>query len=117
MAQSSRPVWWSETLVRVAGQGHRRRASAGCSTSSAPFTVPRVDPVPVCAGPVVPITVRTDAGELSFLSTMTLFGISGDVTVAELAIGAFLPADGAAAAAVTGSAAALPALRRPLLTA
>jgi hypothetical protein len=41
----------------------------------------------------VPITMRTEAGELSFVSTTTLFGTPGDVTVAELAIEAFLPAD------------------------
>ena len=50
--------------------------------------------------PVVPIRLRTARGELAFLSTTTLFGTPGDVTVDELAIEAFLPADDATAAAL-----------------
>ncbi|MDV6292589.1 helix-turn-helix domain-containing protein [Rhodococcus aetherivorans] len=42
---------------------------------------------------VVPLRLRTDDGELSLLSTTTLFGTPLDVTVAELAIEAFYPAD------------------------
>jgi transcriptional regulator with XRE-family HTH domain len=53
------------------------------------------------AAPVVPIRLRAPGGrELAFLSTTTLFGTPGDVTVAELAIEAFLPADDATAAAL-----------------
>jgi hypothetical protein len=49
--------------------------------------------------PVVPIRLRAlDGRELAFLSTTTLFGTPGDVTVDELAIEAFLPADDATAA-------------------
>ncbi len=50
--------------------------------------------------PVVPIRLRTRDGELAFLSTTTLFGTPGDVTVEELAIEAFLPADDATARAL-----------------
>ena len=60
----------------------------------------RVDPTPLHAAPVVPIRLRSDAGELAFLSTTTLFGTPGDVTVDELAIEAFLPADAATARAL-----------------
>lgn len=42
---------------------------------------------------VVPLRYRTPAGELSFFSTTTVFGTPLDVTVAELAIEAFYPAD------------------------
>ncbi|MFD6857402.1 helix-turn-helix domain-containing protein [Rhodococcus sp. NPDC060090] len=49
---------------------------------------------------VVPLRIRTDDGELSFLSTTTLFGTPLDVTVSELAIEAFYPADAATAAAL-----------------
>jgi transcriptional regulator with XRE-family HTH domain len=53
------------------------------------------------AAPVVPIRLRAPGGrELAFLSTTTLFGTPGDVTVDELAIEAFLPADDATAAAL-----------------
>ena len=41
-----------------------------------------------------------DGRELAFLSMTTLFGTPGDVTVDELAIEAFLPADDATAAAL-----------------
>ena len=48
----------------------------------------------------VPLRLRTTAGELSFLSTVTTFGTAIDVTVAELSIEAFLPADEATATAL-----------------
>ena len=41
----------------------------------------------------VPLRLRTEAGELAFLSTTTVFGTPVDVTLSELAIEAFLPAD------------------------
>jgi hypothetical protein len=67
------------------------------------------------AAPVVPIRLRgPDGRELAFLSTTTLFGTPGDVTVDELAIEAFLPADDATAAALG---APRPGLRRARVTA
>ena len=51
--------------------------------------------------PVVTLRLRgADGRELAFLSTTTLFGTPGDVTVDELAIEAFLPADEATAVAL-----------------
>ncbi|MPZ26770.1 MAG: helix-turn-helix domain-containing protein [Micromonosporaceae bacterium] len=44
-------------------------------------------------GLVVPLRIRTPAGELSVLSTTTVFGTPRDVTVAELAIESFYPTD------------------------
>lgn len=41
----------------------------------------------------VPFRLRTDQGVLSFISTTTVFGMPMDVTLQELAIEAFLPAD------------------------
>jgi transcriptional regulator with XRE-family HTH domain len=49
---------------------------------------------------VVPLRVRHDGAELAFFSTVTTFGTPLDVTVAELAIEAFFPADPATAAAL-----------------
>ena len=46
----------------------------------------------------VPLRVRSDAGELSFISTVTTFGTALDVTVSELSIESFFPADEATAA-------------------
>ena len=42
---------------------------------------------------VVPLRIRTDAGELSFFGTVATFGTPVDVTVAELSIESFFPAD------------------------
>jgi transcriptional regulator with XRE-family HTH domain len=44
-------------------------------------------------GVAVPLVLRTGQGDLSFLSTTTMFGTPIDITLAELAIEAFLPAD------------------------
>lgn len=41
----------------------------------------------------VPLRLRTPAGELSFLSTTMVFGTAVDITLVELAIEAFFPAD------------------------
>jgi hypothetical protein len=49
---------------------------------------------------VVPLRVRQGAAELAFFSTVTAFGTPLDITVAELAIEAFFPADAATAAAL-----------------
>ncbi len=56
----------------------------------------------VYAGVAVPLRLRTGEGVLSFLGTTTMFGTPIDVTLAELAIEAFLPADEATAAALLG---------------
>ena len=44
-------------------------------------------------GVLVPLKLSTDAGLLSFLSTTTIFGTPRDITLSELAIEAFFPAD------------------------
>jgi transcriptional regulator with XRE-family HTH domain len=51
----------------------------------------------------VPFRLRAGDGELSFLSTVTTFGTAIDITLAELTIEAFLPADDATAAALRGA--------------
>lgn len=49
----------------------------------------------------VPLRLRTPGGEtLSFLSTMATFGTSVDITVSELSIESFFPADAATATAL-----------------
>src|SRR5262249_52370057 len=53
---------------------------------------------------LIPLKVRTSLGLLSFFSTTTVFGTPVDVTLAELAIEHFFPADAATAAAVPGPA-------------
>ena len=49
---------------------------------------------------LVPLRIRTSLGLLSFMSTTTVFGTPVDVTLSELAIEMFFPADQATAEAV-----------------
>jgi len=49
------------------------------------------------AGVVVPLRFVTDAGTLSLFSTTTIFGTPVDITLSELAIESFFPADAATA--------------------
>jgi hypothetical protein len=51
---------------------------------------------------VVPLRLRRDGGELAFFSTVATFGTPLDVTVAELVIESFYPADERTAAALRG---------------
>ena len=48
----------------------------------------------------MPLRLRTESGVLSFVSTTTIFGTPVDVTLSELAIESFFPADAATAAAL-----------------
>ncbi len=48
-------------------------------------------------GIAIPIVLRHDGGELRFLNTATTFSTAVDVTVSELSIEAFFPADEATA--------------------
>lgn len=52
------------------------------------------------AGVVVPFQLATEAGVLSFLSTTTVFGTPVDVTLSEIALESFFPADRATADAL-----------------
>jgi transcriptional regulator with XRE-family HTH domain len=52
-------------------------------------------------GVVVPFILRTDHGLLSFFSTTTVFGTPLDITLAELAIESFFPADAQTTEALT----------------
>ena len=47
----------------------------------------------VLGGLAVPLRYASPVGELGFFSTTTVFGTPLDVTLAELAIETFLPAD------------------------
>jgi transcriptional regulator with XRE-family HTH domain len=59
-------------------------------------------PPPLSAEPaiVVPLVLDTGAGRLSFISTTTVFGTPVDITLAELALETFFPADAATATAL-----------------
>lgn len=63
--------------------------------------LPRLDPVP--GGVVIPVRLRHPAGQLSLFTTITTFGTPVDVTVAELALETFFPADAATAERIFAS--------------
>lgn len=71
----------------------------------AAYPAPAEGPRAGHAGIAVPLRLRTEAGTLNFLSTVTVFGTPVDVTLAELALETFLPADAATAEALRASAA------------
>ncbi|MCE0540384.1 helix-turn-helix transcriptional regulator [Kineosporia rhizophila] len=58
---------------------------------------------------LIPLRYRVDGTELSLLSTTTVFGTPTEITVSELAIEAFYPADAATATALGLSPARFPA--------
>ena len=55
---------------------------------------------PAATDVVVPLRYRADAGELNFLSITAVVGTPMEVTVSELAIEGFYPADAPTAAAL-----------------
>lgn len=58
---------------------------------------PEHDPFERYAGVVVPLRLRTPLGELSLFSTIAVFGTPTEVTLSELALESFFPADAASA--------------------
>jgi transcriptional regulator with XRE-family HTH domain len=67
-----------------------------------------VVPSPAVEAPgsvAVPMRLRTDSGELAFISMIATFGTALDITLAELSIETFLPADTATADALRARAA------------
>ena len=66
---------------------------------------PGPDAEPARAGHAIMIELRLLApvGELRFFSTMTTFGTAADVTVSELSVEAFFPADAATARVVAAA--------------
>jgi transcriptional regulator with XRE-family HTH domain len=55
--------------------------------------VPPVTPGPEHLGFAVPLRLRTDDGELRLITTLTSFATATDVTLSELQLEAYLPAD------------------------
>lgn len=69
------------------------------------YPAPAARQRPGHAGIAVPLRLRTGTVTLSFLSTITVFGTPVDVTLSELALETFLPADAATAEALRATAA------------
>lgn len=62
-----------------------------------PYAPEAHEPPPGPPPVVIPLRLRSPVGTLSFLSTTTVFGTPVDITLAELAIESFFPADRATA--------------------
>ena len=65
-----------------------------------PSRDPRADTIATQHAIAIPFQIITDGGLLSFFSTTTVFGTPIDVTLSELALELFFPADAATIAAV-----------------
>jgi transcriptional regulator with XRE-family HTH domain len=100
------PEWRAHLLARLRQQIDAT-ADAGLTTlleELAAYPAPgsakaaRMNVTQDYAGVVVPLRFATEAGTLSLFSTTTIFGTPVEVTLAELAIESFFPADAATAA-------------------
>jgi hypothetical protein len=60
-------------------------------------------------GVATPLRLRTENGVLNFISTTTIFGTPVDVTLQELALETFFPADAATAEALRSMGVRVPA--------
>ena len=93
-------AWRAHLLERL----QQQVAASGDPTLAALAEELRGYPAPADAAPpaeqhvVVPLVLDGPAGPLSFISTTTVFGSPVDVTLAELALETFFPADDATAA-------------------
>jgi transcriptional regulator with XRE-family HTH domain len=97
--------WRAHLLERLGRQavtsGDPALAALHAELAALPGTGPAPPHDPDAAEIAVPLRLRAPGGgELAFLSTITTFGTATDVTVAELAIESFFPADAATAAAM-----------------
>jgi transcriptional regulator with XRE-family HTH domain len=97
--------WRSHLLERLGRQavtsGDPALAALHAELAALPGGGPAPAHDPDVAEIATPLRLRAPGGgELAFLSTITTFGTATDVTVAELAIESFFPADAATAAAM-----------------
>jgi transcriptional regulator with XRE-family HTH domain len=88
------------TLIDLLNELRRYPAESGSSPHRPTLDV---------AGIVVPLQLRTENGLLTFLSTTTIFGTPVDVTLSELAIESFFPANAETAEVLRG----MPATKPP----
>ena len=82
----------------VAATGDERLAALLAEVEGYPRPAASAPPRPPQGAIAVPLVLRHGGQELSFFSTVATFGTAVDVTVAELSIEAFFPADAVTAA-------------------
>jgi transcriptional regulator with XRE-family HTH domain len=97
--------WRAHLLERLAQQiaatGDPVLKALRSELAAYPMADPGPTPTGDFSGVVVPLQLRTETGVLSFISTTTIFGTPVDVTLQELAVESFFPADAATAQALT----------------
>ena len=100
--------WRQHVLHRldrlVALSGDAALAALRAELAGYPAPAPAGEP-DAHADIAVLLRLRTPAGELALISTLTVFGSPMDVTLAELALESFFPADAASAARLAALAA------------
>ena len=93
------PVWRAHILTRLRRQAHASGDPALAALLAELQTLGGTDGWTDAADSVAtPLELDTPAGRLSLISTTTVFGTPAEVTLSELAIEAFYPADDATAA-------------------
>ncbi|HKQ13963.1 MAG TPA: hypothetical protein VJT80_11060, partial [Steroidobacteraceae bacterium] len=94
--------WRAHLLARLRRQievsADAKLAELYRELSEFPAPAHAAEPAPGGVAFAVPFRLATDAGVLSFISTITVFGTPVDVTLSELALESFFPADPATAA-------------------
>lgn len=91
---------WRAAIMSRIRHEHDTTGDPRLAALMADFPVPQPHPTP---GIVLTLRLRVGDEVLSFLTTTTVFGTPGDVTVAELAIEALYPADAATRAALAAT--------------
>jgi transcriptional regulator with XRE-family HTH domain len=97
---------WREHLLsrlrrEIAATGDARLTELLEEVSAYPAPADRAPDVPPHGAIAVPLRIHGARRELTFISTVATFGTAVDVTVAELSIEAFFPADAQTAEALT----------------
>ena len=89
------PEWRAHLLARLRAQidASGDPALAALLAELAAYPAGRAGPARVEPAMVVPLRLAHDGGELSLFSTTTVFGTPVDVTLSELALETFFPAD------------------------
>ena len=99
------PVWREHLLVRLARQVEVSAdpALAALLQELRGYPVPRGGPVKLSTDAVaIPFEIATNAGPLSFIGMTAVFGTPMDITLSELAMESFYPANEATARVLAG---------------
>ena len=96
--------WRSHLLTRLRGQvEHTGDPQLSALLDELSATAPAVSSAHVYNAVAVPLRITSSVGDLNFLSTIMTFGTAVDVTVADLSVELFFPADEATRERVASS--------------